>query len=148
MSEFLLRSTSLADLDTRASALLEACKYGRKFAFYGAMGIGKTTFIKVICAKLGCNVPTSSPTFSIINEYARHKDDLAAVYHMDLYRLKSVEELIDIGIEDYLDQDSYCFIEWPALAEPFLDFTNPSTVHVNMEPGEDGVRIIRVKTSE
>lgn len=80
--------------------------------FNGPMGAGKTTLIKELCKILGVKNATSSPTFSIVNEYVI--DNNALIYHFDMYRLKSEEEALDMGIEDYLYSDHWCFIEWAA----------------------------------
>jgi tRNA threonylcarbamoyladenosine biosynthesis protein TsaE len=77
--------------------------------FNGLMGVGKTTFIKALSKRLGVENPTSSPTFSLVNEY-QAKEGL--VYHFDVYRLKNEMEALDFGIEDYLYSDNWCFIEW------------------------------------
>jgi tRNA threonylcarbamoyladenosine biosynthesis protein TsaE len=82
------------------------------------MGSGKTTLIKAICRQLGVDESQmSSPTFSIANEYQGIK---SKIYHFDLYRVKSEEELFQIGFEEYIDSGCYCFIEWPELAKLFL----------------------------
>jgi tRNA threonylcarbamoyladenosine biosynthesis protein TsaE len=79
--------------------------------FYGEMGTGKTTFIKALAKRLGVNNPTSSPTFSLVNEYQTDSDDL--VYHFDMYRLKSENEAYDMGMDEYLYSGHWCLIEWP-----------------------------------
>jgi tRNA threonylcarbamoyladenosine biosynthesis protein TsaE len=88
------------------------------FAFYGSMGAGKTTFIKAICKQLKVTDNVSSPTFALINEYESEEHGL--IYHFDLYRIKKIEELYDIGYEDYFYGGQYCFIEWPEKAEELL----------------------------
>lgn len=85
--------------------------------FYGDMGVGKTTLIKTLVRVLGSEEITSSPTFSIVNEYLLDND---GIYHFDLYRVKDVEELYNFGIEDYLETDYWKFIEWPEKIEPIL----------------------------
>jgi len=87
------------------------------FLLSGDLGAGKTTFSKSMIAALGCIDEVTSPTFSIINEYAL-KDSL--IYHIDLYRLNSLQEALDIGIEDYLYSGYDCFIEWPNLIKPLI----------------------------
>ncbi|WP_396175897.1 tRNA (adenosine(37)-N6)-threonylcarbamoyltransferase complex ATPase subunit type 1 TsaE [Flavobacterium sp.] len=77
--------------------------------FHGEMGAGKTTFIKALCVALGVKSPTSSPTFSLVNEYEATE---GLVYHFDMYRLKSETEALDFGIDDYLFSGNWCFIEW------------------------------------
>lgn len=90
----------------------------KKFAFYGKMGAGKTTFIIALCKELGAVDIVNSPTFTIINEYQTSAGN--AIYHLDFYRIKCVEELYDIGYEDYFKEDTYCFIEWPEKGEQIL----------------------------
>ncbi len=78
--------------------------------FHGEMGVGKTTLIKQLCKTLGVTGATSSPTFSLVNEY--EADDNQLVYHFDFYRLNKEEEALDMGIDDYLYSGNWCFIEW------------------------------------
>jgi tRNA threonylcarbamoyladenosine biosynthesis protein TsaE len=78
--------------------------------FHGEMGVGKTTLIKQLCKTLGVVGATSSPTFSLVNEYEADVNQL--VYHFDFYRLNKEEEALDMGIDDYLYSDNWCFIEW------------------------------------
>jgi tRNA threonylcarbamoyladenosine biosynthesis protein TsaE len=102
---------SLMELPDLASQILK--NYSSKIIlFYGDMGVGKTTFIRSLCAELGVKkTDVSSPTYSLINEYKTVMGDL--VYHFDFYRLDSDEEAYDIGYEDYFYSEYYCFIEWP-----------------------------------
>lgn len=113
---------SLPELDTCIPLVLEALTGRRKIALYGDMGAGKTTFVKAFCRHLGVRGTTASPTFSLVNQYSyTEKDGSSALfYHLDLYRLKSLQEALDIGIEDLLYDPWYCIIEWPQLAEPLL----------------------------
>jgi tRNA threonylcarbamoyladenosine biosynthesis protein TsaE len=113
MSTFEQTASSEHDLDTIAKALLLFAGSTRVFCFEAEMGAGKTTFIKALCRALNCQSPLSSPTYSIVNEY---KTDSATLYHFDLYRLQTIDELLEIGFEEYLYSNAYCFIEWPALA--------------------------------
>tara|TARA_B100001989_G_scaffold251908_1_gene232337 strand:- start:4036 stop:4455 length:420 start_codon:yes stop_codon:yes gene_type:complete len=88
------------------------------FLLSGEVGSGKTTMIKSFTKKLSVNNNTSSPTFNIVNEYKdRNKN---SVYHFDLYRLKSINDLVEIGFEEYINSGSYCFIEWPEIADSFF----------------------------
>ena len=108
------------------------------FAFHGEMGAGKTTFIKALCLVLGVEDEVNSPTFAIVNEY-RSATTAELIYHFDCYRLKKVEEAMDLGFEDYMESSALCFIEWPDIVEDLLP---GDTVHVNITVGEDGSRTI------
>ena len=101
-----------------ARNLLTTFKEERFFAFFGKMGVGKTTLIKEICAVLGVEDEVCSPTFAIVNEYATAFDE--PVYHFDFYRLKSVAEAYDIGYEEYFYSGCYCFTEWTEKVEELL----------------------------
>lgn len=113
---------------------------GRKiFAFFGAMGSGKTTIIKAICEALGVIDIVTSPTFTIVNEYKT--PDGKSIYHIDFYRIKKTEEVFDFGIEEYFDANSYCFMEWPELIEGILP---PDTVSVRISVDENEQRILKI----
>lgn len=107
------------------------------FAFYGKMGAGKTTFIKAVCEELGVDDVITSPTFAIVNEYRTHTDE--AIYHFDFYRIKKLEEVYDMGYEDYFYSDSPCFIEWPELIDELLP---TDAVKVTITENTDGTRTI------
>lgn len=113
MNTFEQTASSEKELDAIAKALLLFAGSTKVFCFEADMGAGKTTFIKALCRALGCQSPVSSPTYSIVNEY---KTASAKLYHFDLYRLQTSDELLEIGFEEYLYSNAYCFIEWPALA--------------------------------
>jgi tRNA threonylcarbamoyladenosine biosynthesis protein TsaE len=102
------------------------------YAFYGEMGAGKTTFIRELCRALGVEEDlANSPSFSIINEY-RSDTTAELIYHFDLYRLESVDEALEIGVEDYFDSGALCLLEWPERIEPLLpDDTVKVTISVN-----------------
>lgn len=106
-----LNIRSLEDIAQTAKAFIEAIGDHRILAFYGSMGAGKTTFIKVLCEALGVRETVASPTFAIVNEY--QAGDGQPVYHFDFYRIKSEDEAYDFGCEDYFYSGHYCFIEWP-----------------------------------
>ena len=89
------------------------------FAFYGKMGAGKTTFIKAVCEELGVSDVVTSPTFAIVNEY-RAEPSGKLIYHFDFYRIKKIDEVYDMGYEDYFYSGALCFIEWPELIEELL----------------------------
>ena len=99
-----------------AKRLLAEFPDERFYAFFGSMGVGKTTLIKEICAQLGVEQNVCSPTFAIINEYA----DGEPVYHFDFYRLKNLDEAYDIGYEEYFYSGCWCFTEWTEKIEPLL----------------------------
>ncbi|MFT6095450.1 MAG: tRNA threonylcarbamoyladenosine biosynthesis protein TsaE [Nonlabens sp.] len=107
---------TLNEIDHIAQLILDKTK-SKVLLFKALMGSGKTTLIKSICWKLGVKGEITSPTFSIVNEY---KGNLNDVFHFDLYRVGTKDNLHDIGFEDYLDKDAYCLIEWPELSIPFL----------------------------
>jgi tRNA threonylcarbamoyladenosine biosynthesis protein TsaE len=109
---------SLHELSRAANQFLTQTKGHKKFAFYGAMGSGKTTLIKAICKRLGAIDTVTSPTFSLVNEY--RTTDGESLYHFDLYRINAVEELFDLGYEEYFFGDSYLFIEWAEKAESLI----------------------------
>ena len=105
-------------LPVAAKQLLKNSGGKKIFAFYGAMGAGKTTIIKAVCESLGAIDIVSSPTFTLVNEYKTSAGEV--LYHLDFYRIKKQEEVFDFGIEDYLAGDNYCFMEWPELVEELL----------------------------
>lgn len=115
------------------------------FAFYGKMGAGKTTFVKAICEELGVKDVITSPTFAIINEYEASSTgqyEGIPIYHFDFYRIKKLEEVYDMGYEDYFYADALCFIEWPELIEDILP---EDAVKVSIEEQPDGARSVMTK---
>jgi len=110
----------------------------KKVVLYGQIGAGKTTFVKAFCKQLQTQETAHSPTFSLVNEYEYPK---GFVYHFDLYRLESLEEVIDIGIEDYLEDEYYCFIEWAELIDNILPET---LIELHFTPNEDGSRLVKM----
>ena len=114
------------------------------FALYGKMGVGKTTFIKAVCEELGVSDVITSPTFAIVNEY---RSDTAGelIYHFDFYRIKKLEEVYDMGYEDYFYSGALCFIEWPELVEELLP---GNTIKVTIEEVENGERKVTLESFE
>jgi len=109
----------------------------RVFAFYGKMGVGKTTFIKAVCEVLGVTDVINSPTFSIVNEYVDAEG--RSIFHFDFYRLKLAKEAFDIGFEDYVYSGNLCLMEWPEIVESLLP---DGTVRVQIVEQLDGSRLI------
>lgn len=126
----------IGQLHEVARKLLGAFPEERFFAFFGKMGVGKTTLIKEMCDVLGVKDNVCSPTFAIVNEYSDR--DGEPVYHFDFYRLKSIGEAYDIGYEEYFYSGCYCFTEWTEKIEELLP---ERYVRVDMEE-RDGVRIL------
>ena len=113
----------------------------RVFAFYGKMGAGKTTFVKAICEELGVEDVITSPTFAIVNQYQvdQATADISTIYHFDFYRIKRLEEVYDMGYEDYFYSDALCFIEWPELIEDLLP---DDAIRVSISENADGTRTV------
>ena len=107
-----------SEIPAVARQLLERYPDTRVFAFHGEMGVGKTTLIKALCRELGSIDSLSSPTFSIVNEYQTSEG--APIYHVDLYRVNTLQEALDLGLTEYLDSGHYCFVEWPQIAEELM----------------------------
>jgi tRNA threonylcarbamoyladenosine biosynthesis protein TsaE len=129
-------SFSPDDLPKVAQALSEAHPSAKIFAMYGRMGAGKTTFIKAFCASVGVTETVNSPTFALVNQYVAPEGE--SVFHFDFYRIKKLEEVLDIGYEDYFYSGSYCLIEWPEMIEELLP---PGAVKVKIEEEASGRRI-------
>lgn len=105
------KAASVAELDLIARELIVEAGGLKTWLFYGEMGSGKTTLIKAVCRHLGVKEGMGSPTFSIVNEYVG-KDGLK-IFHFDCYRLKGEVEAYDMGMEEYFDSGTFCFVEWP-----------------------------------
>lgn len=116
--EMLIEIMRPGGVPVAAIQLLESFPDKKIFAFYGEMGVGKTTLITAICKELGVTDGISSPTFSLVNEYTSAKGE--KIFHFDFYRIKSISEAYDMGYEDYFYADAYCFIEWPEKIEELL----------------------------
>ena len=118
------------------------------FAFYGKMGAGKTTFVKAICEELGVEDVITSPTFAIVNEYTisswpsaiSQQPTTDSIFHFDFYRIKKLEEVYDMGYEDYFYSGALCFIEWPELIEDLLP---EDAVKVVIDVNENDERTVK-----
>lgn len=137
MTSILIQNES--QLDAAASKFVSIMDESKVYAFYGEMGVGKTTFIKAICRILDVSDNVSSPTFALVYEYYSNKR--GPIYHFDLYRIKDLEELYDMGYEDYFYSGNLCFIEWPELAEELLP---KGTIKVRLEKNPDGSRSVLI----
>ena len=135
----------IAQIREAAQQFVEQIGDRSVFAFYGKMGAGKTTFIKAVCEELGVDDVITSPTFAIVNEYSltSHLSPLTSkIYHFDFYRIKKLEEVYDMGFEDYFYSGDLCFIEWPELIEEVLP---EDAVRVTIEALTDGSRKITME---
>ncbi|WP_294606337.1 tRNA (adenosine(37)-N6)-threonylcarbamoyltransferase complex ATPase subunit type 1 TsaE [uncultured Bacteroides sp.] len=139
-----IKIQSLDHIHEAAREFIAAMGDNTVFALYGKMGAGKTTFVKALCQELGVEDVVTSPTFAVINEY---RSDIAGelIYHFDFYRIKKLEEVYDMGYEDYFYSGALCFIEWPELVEELLP---GNTVRVTIEELEDGSRKLTMESQE
>ncbi|PSR05509.1 MAG: tRNA (adenosine(37)-N6)-threonylcarbamoyltransferase complex ATPase subunit type 1 TsaE [Bacteroidetes bacterium SW_11_45_7] len=145
MTEQLVERTyELSHIQSIANELAPICQSRKKVAFLGEMGAGKTTLIQALCQALGSSEHATSPTFAIMNQYAIedvHQQSLSKIWHIDLYRLTSMEEALDVGIEEYLDNNDFCFIEWPQIIQDLLP---PETIWVELTQVADNKRKIKI----
>jgi len=123
-----LSVNSLSQLPQAAEAILANSAGNKIFLFYGEMGAGKTTLIKVLCETLGVTEQATSPTFSIVNEYIGRD---SRIFHFDFYRLKNQTEALDMGYEEYFYSGAYCFIEWPEKIPDLLP-DHYTTIRINV----------------
>lgn len=129
----------LQELKLAAKQVIETFPKERIFLFYGEMGAGKTTFINELCLALGVTEQTSSPTFSIVNQY---DSPYGAIYHFDFYRLKDEVEALDMGYEEYFYSNDYCFVEW---SEKIPNLIPSEHLQVRIEVLENKTRIIDIE---
>ena len=136
-----IRIDSIQQIREAARQFINGIGQHTVFAFYGKMGAGKTTFIKAVCEELGVTDVITSPTFAIVNEYSLPNEGRSegALYHFDFYRIKRIEEVYDMGYEDYFYSGVLCFIEWPELIEELLP---DDAVRISIVEQPDGSRII------
>lgn len=131
-------ATDLKELQIIADRIISSFPDERIFLFYGQMGAGKTTLINALCQSLGVTDHTSSPTFSIVNEYESAKGSL---FHFDFYRLKDESEAFDMGYEEYFYSGKYCFVEWPEKIDNLLPL---NYLKIEIKPAENQLREILV----
>lgn len=134
-----LNVKSIDELANVAKQILSLANKERIFVFYGEMGAGKTTLINRICEELGVVEQTSSPTFSIVNEYTGTESN---IYHFDFYRIKNESEAFDLGYEDYFYSGNYCMIEWP---EKIPDLLPYHYVRIKIYPLNETERLIDIQ---
>ena len=137
-----LTFNNIEQLPDVARRLLEEFPDERFYAFFGSMGVGKTTLIKEICTQLGVEQNVCSPTFAIVNEYADRNGE--PVYHFDFYRLKNLDEAYDIGYEEYFYSGCWCFTEWTEKIEPLL----PDHYVRIVIKEQNGIRTLTAETIE
>ncbi|HTM91628.1 MAG TPA: tRNA (adenosine(37)-N6)-threonylcarbamoyltransferase complex ATPase subunit type 1 TsaE [Flavisolibacter sp.] len=141
----MLSPISLDRLENFAEQFWAQAKDKKVFAFHGEMGAGKTTIISALCHYKGTKDVTGSPTFSIINEYSYSENgENKKIFHIDLYRLKDEEEVIQAGVEDCVYSGSVCMVEWPEKAPDLFD---EKTVHVFIEPVSETERKVEISLS-
>ncbi|MBQ6161136.1 MAG: tRNA (adenosine(37)-N6)-threonylcarbamoyltransferase complex ATPase subunit type 1 TsaE [Prevotella sp.] len=134
-----IKINTLESINDAAQEFLAAIGNHRIIAFYGKMGAGKTTFIKAICQCLGTDDVVTSPTFAIVNEYQTANPQYPIVFHFDFYRIHKLEEVYDVGYEDYFYSGQLCLLEWPELIEDILP---DDALRVNITEEADGTRTI------
>ena len=129
----------LDSIDDAAGKLITSFPGARIFAFYGEMGAGKTTFIKAVCRQFGVDQFVTSPTFALVNEYSNNEGG-RSFFHFDFFRIETVEEVLDMGYEDYFYSNGICFIEWP---EKISGLLPAGTLRLSIDVLDSGKRRLR-----
>ena len=130
----------ITEISKVSKIIIDSIKQNNKVLFSGPIGSGKTTLIKSLMHDLGYNEHVLSPTFSVINEYIL---DYKIIYHMDLYRIKKVDELYEIGFEEYLRSGNLCLIEWPEIA---VNMINKDFIHIKLKEISKTKRSLEIKS--
>jgi len=131
----------LSELKDISTKILSHFDTPKTLLFYGGMGVGKTTLIKELVKQLGVTETTSSPTFSLVNEYQGNK---CTVFHFDFYRIENEEEIYDIGIDDYFYQNAWCLVEWP---EKIPNITPEDAIIIKIHKNTDETRTLEISSS-
>ncbi len=131
------KAKTVDNLSEIAKEIIRNAGNERIFSFYGMMGAGKTTLIKSIVRQLNSDDEVNSPTFSLVNEYETKENEY--IYHFDFYRVEKLEELYDIGFEEYLYSGNYCLMEWP---EKITELLPDSYIKINIKEVENNERLI------
>lgn len=138
-TELLLKSKGLNDLEKVAQEIISFGKENDIWLLMGQMGAGKTTLSKELCKQLGVVDLVQSPTFSLVNEYLTKSGDV--IYHFDFYRIEDIDELANIGVEEYFDSGNLCLIEWP---EKVSELIPDKYLKMFIEVLEDDTRVIKL----
>jgi len=136
--KFTFQLSELKEISTKILSHLDSPK---TLLFYGEMGVGKTTFIKEFVKQLGVNDTTSSPTFSLVNEYQGNN---STIFHFDFYRIEQEEEVYDIGIEDYFYQNAWCLVEWP---NKIPNIIPEEAITIKISKNSDETRTLHISSS-
>ncbi|MFN8347126.1 MAG: tRNA (adenosine(37)-N6)-threonylcarbamoyltransferase complex ATPase subunit type 1 TsaE [Spirosomataceae bacterium] len=143
MNDVQIEAFDLQEIGKVAKEVIAACGDETIWLFVGEMGAGKTTLIKAVCRELGVLNNVQSPTFSIVNEYLTEPGEV--IYHFDCYRLKNLNEAYDIGVEEYLDSENLCLIEWP---DKIADLLPEKSVTITITRTNNGKRSIQLLINE
>lgn len=140
----LFKNYQIANISAVSAQIIDLAKDYKIWTFNGEIGAGKTTLIKSICKNLGVIDDVSSPTFSLVNEYKTKNGEI--IYHFDFYRIKSINEAYDIGIEEYFESGNICLIEWPNMIDEILLNEKTFDLLISINVNKRSIRINEVNT--
>lgn len=140
----LFKNYQIANIPAVSAQIIDLAKDYKIWTFNGEIGAGKTTLIKSICKNLGVIDDVSSPTFSLVNEYKTKNGEI--IYHFDFYRIKSINEAYDIGIEEYFESGNICLIEWPNMIDEILLNEKTFDLLISINVNKRSIRINEVNT--